>query len=277
MVSRDEKELNYVLKSGSLKEIKHVFGKFTEPLKSNEVTKVLRLLLGRSNFDFEMVKLLKSKQCDLNAPLGDTKTNPEQYRMGDYLATYGRLSPRLIYEMAKAGYDFSKTNKNNEHVGFYLIASKAINYQVVAALKAQGVDFSTKNSEGKTAGDLMYYHVEELGKKMFLKTPTEASIKKLSPLFLTQSDLINLVSYQGDDLKKFINQRLNEIKPKENKHIGIQKILQDNDTLINIAYHVRQSEREYQKCISSASETFVANCTPLALQKMKSAKEQERE
>ena len=88
--------------------MKKIIGLFNWKLE--DVVKVLRLLLGRSNFDFEMVKLLKKHHCDLNAPLGDTRSNPDQYRMGDYLSSYGRLSPRLIDEMAKAGYDFSKTN-----------------------------------------------------------------------------------------------------------------------------------------------------------------------
>ena len=219
MLSKETKELERVLRTGNIKEIKHVFGKSSDPLQPKDVVKVLRLLLGRSNFDFEMVKLLKKHHCDLNAPLGDSRSNPEQYRMGDYLSSYGRLSPRLIDEMAKAGYDFSKTNAKGEHAGFYLLGTRALNSKVVAALKSKGVDFELKNKSGQTAIDYMIENVETFATRMFSSKPKAAAIAKLSPLFEKREDLISLSTLNIDGLKNLVDKRIKEIVGIYNKKV----------------------------------------------------------
>lgn len=275
MVSKDEKELGNALRTGSLKEIKHIFGKSTKPLNPKEVIKILRLLLGRSNFDFEMVKLLKNRQCDLNAPLGDIKTNPEQYRIGDYLAAYGRLSPRLIDEMAKAGYDFSKTNQKGEHAGFYLIANLAVNDRVISALKAKGVNFSTPNKIGYTASEMMYNHIKKYAQRMYLNTPTEVAIKRLSPLCRTQKDMFNLVRLQGKELKSFIVEKVAQIKPINYSDVGIQQILMDNQASKNLAYHALKEVNKHHLLMQDLQAHFISRCTPIALKKLGLLKEQE--
>ena len=260
MLSKNEKELQQALRNGSLQEIKHVFGKSSEPLTGKEVVKVLRLLLGRSNFDFEMVQLLKKHHCDLNAPLGDLKTNPDQYRIGDYLASYGRLSPRLIDEMAKAGYDFAKTNRKGEHAGFYLIATKPINDKIIAALKSKGVDFSLPNNDRKTTSDLMVYHIKNMMSKMFLKTEKEVAIRRLSPLFKTQEGLLNLSILQGSKLKEAIDSRLTEIEPKAYETVGIQDILRDNEACCKLGYSVSHSQKEFEALRLKLRTSFIQNC-----------------
>lgn len=268
MLSKDKKELENALRKGSIQEIKYVFGKSSQPLEDQEVVKVLRLLLGRSNFDYEMVQLLKKHHCDLNAPLGDLKNNPDQYRIGDYLAAYGRLSPRLIDEMAKAGYDFSKTNAKGEHVGFYLIANSPINEKIVAALKSKGVDFSKCNNMGQTASEMMVFYVKKLAANMFLSHPANASIRRLSPLYKKQQDMIKLVRLNKEELGAFIKKRIDSIKPNGYETVGIQRIYADNAACQNLALHAKESIQEQIFLEQELHRSFVSNCTPGALKKL---------
>ncbi|MBQ8251323.1 MAG: hypothetical protein IJY92_05380 [Alphaproteobacteria bacterium] len=267
MLSKETKELDRVLRQGNIKEIKHVFGKSSEPLRQKDVVKVLRLLLGRSNFDFEMVQLLKKHHCDLNAPLGDEKSNPEQYRMGDYLSSYGRLSPRLIDEMAKAGYDFSKTNAKGEHAGFYLLGTRSLNARVVAALKAQGVDFDLKNKSGKTVADCIVDNIATFSSKMLLSKPKRVIIAKLSPLFEIREDFIRLSTVDGNDLKGMIADRLREIKPERNETVGIQSILSQNRACYNLAYYAQRFVQEKVNIEKDMRTRFEKSC-PLFMKKL---------
>ena len=50
MLSKETKELERVLRTGNIKEIKHVFGKSSEPLQQKDVVKVLRLLNNGGTF-----------------------------------------------------------------------------------------------------------------------------------------------------------------------------------------------------------------------------------
>lgn len=273
MLSKETKELERVLRTGNIKEIKHVFGKSSEPLQPKDVVKVLRLLLGRSNFDFEMVKLLKKHHCDLNAPLGDTRSNPDQYRMGDYLSSYGRLSPRLIDEMAKAGYDFSKTNAKGEHAGFYLLGTRALNSKVVAALKSKGVDFELKNKSGQSAIDYMIKNVETFAARMFSSKPKAAAIAKLSPLFEERDDLISLSNLNTEGLKNLVDRRIKEIEPKDNESVGIQAILSQNFASCNLARYASKFVQEKENLEIEMRSNFIKSC-PLFLKRLKSNSEQ---
>ena len=273
MLSKETKELERVLRTGNIKEIKHVFGKSSEPLQPKDVVKVLRLLLGRSNFDFEMVKLLKKHHCDLNAPLGDTRSNPDQYRMGDYLSSYGRLSPRLIDEMAKAGYDFSKTNAKGEHAGFYLLGTRALNSKVVAALKSKGVDFELKNKSGQSAIDYMIKNVETFAARMFSSKPKAAAIAKLSPLFEKRDDLISLSTLNTEGLKNLFDKRIKEIEAKDNESVGIQAIISQNYATCNLARYASKFVQEKENLEIEMRSNFIKSC-PLFLKRLKSNSEQ---
>ena len=228
-------DLRKALRSASLKDIKTIFGKSTEPLSEKEVIQVLRLLLGRSNFDFEMVDLLRKRHCDLNMPLGDKKTDPDQYRIGDYLSSYGRLSPRLIHEMDKAGYKFSQTNTNKENAGFYLISSAPINYKLVAALKSKGLDFSQKNVKGKTLVDELLSVSMHYPNKHY----KDLIVHRLSPLFDNKEDINSLVKTTSlTEIGELVSRRIAEIQPKSYENVGIQDIYKENAEILSYAYSI---------------------------------------
>lgn len=233
--SKEDKALRETLRNGSIKDIKNIFGASKEPLSQKEVIQILRLLLGRSNFDFEMVDLLKRRKCDLNTPLGDKKTNPEQYTAIDYLSSYGRLSPRLIHELKKAGYDFTITNKRGEHAGFYLIASAPISDKIIAALKDKGVDFSKPNKDGLTVAQTMVLAMKNHALNRGTSTYTDIAINRLSALFNNHQDYTAIFNADDKKLVEIIDRRLQEIQPESYENIGIEKLRSENEARYTIA------------------------------------------
>ena len=244
--SKENKALRYALQNGSIKDIKTAFGSSAEPLSQKEVIQILRLLLGRSNFDFEMVELLKKRQCNLNAPLGDKKSNPEQYTTVDYLSSYGRLSPRLIHEMQKAGYDFTTTNKKGEHAGFYLIASAPINDKIIAALKDKGVDFSKPNAAGQTIAQTMVKALKKHAERLGISSYKKIALNRLGSLFDKRDELIEIQLSNEAKLVAMIDKRLKEIQPQAFENVGIQAIAQENALRHRIAQQVSHHLHEEQ-------------------------------
>ena len=217
----------YILKhSQNKQEIRMILGASLEKLSVADGIEVLRLLLGRDNFDYEMVGVLKQRGCDLNKPLGDVYANPDGYTTTDYLASYGRLSPRLISEMAKAGYDFKRLNNRGEHAGFYLVGGAPLNKEVVAALKAQGVDFSIKNKDGKTVAETA---VE--GLITYAKTvgshPRVMFKNRLGAFFERRDDFVDLYYADKDKIVEDLNRWFAEIEPEINADKGIQSVYKE--------------------------------------------------
>ena len=224
MLSRAEKS---ILKHGEdNQEIRSVLSASSQPLSVADGIEVLRLLLGRGKFDYEMVDVLKQRGCDLNKPLGCNKDNPDGYTTADYLASYGRLSPRLISEMAKAGYDFKRLNNRGEHAGFYLVGGAPLNKEVVAALKAQGVDFSIENKEGKTVADIA---VKGLVTYAQTTGMSERKVFKdwLGAFFEQRDDYVDLYYADKDKIVENLNRRFAEIEPNVNADKGILSVYED--------------------------------------------------
>lgn len=210
MLTAEEKK---VLKSGTTEEIIQVFSAGEKPLTERDSAKVLSRLMGRMVLDYRLIQILHKRGCNMNV-------SDEPYRMGDYLSSYGRLSPRLIHEMSKMGYDFKQTNATGEHAGFYLAYSSILNDKVVSALKAQGVDFNLKNQNGKTV-------VEELGKLML---PSAILAARLSGVFTTSEELNQLAGMSADNraVCQYVQQKINSLPVCGYENIGIQEIEQDN-------------------------------------------------
>lgn len=258
MFRKKEKGLDTTLSRGDLLDIKNVLSSSEETFTLKETRKILRLLLGRSNFDYEMVVLLKKHNTDLNAPIDDENG----YRIGDYLASYGRLSPRLIHEMSKAGYDFKKTNKTGEHAGFYLHLSSPVNARVVSALKAQGVDFSIKNNKGEAVEDkvlksLKYHAYKTKGTIDY----QDVAFQRLSALIDTRDDTFTFVNVIKDEekLKAFIASRFAHIKPEEAAYRGISSIKKENGVRMNLVKYTSHFVGENNKLSESLRQSYI--CT----------------
>ena len=171
-----------------------------------------------------MVDLLKKRGCDLNPTL------ESDYRLGDYLSYFGRLSPRLISEMGKAGYSFSKQNEKGEDASFYLIASLPLNKKVISALKAQGIDFKQKNKNGKTAVETMISAVQKYACGKEISYGKSLVINRFSGLLDTPEELNNLnkaVSEKGKGLQQLVQHAIDKIEPKPYENIGILDIYED--------------------------------------------------
>ena len=242
----------YILKhSQNKQEIRRILGASLEKLSVADGIEVLRLLLGRNNFDYEMVGVLKQRGCDLNKPLGDVYANPDGYTTTDYLASYGRLSPRLISEMAKAGYDFKRLNNRGEHAGFYLVGGAPLNKEVVAALKAQGVDFSIKNKDGKTVAETA---VE--GLITYAKTvgshPRVMFKNRLGAFFERRDDFVDLYYADKDKIVEDLNRWLAEIEPEINADKGIQSVYDD------YSVRVDRCQRVYDYCKKHNLKDYLA-------------------
>ncbi len=229
MLTTEEKK---VLRRGNTEEIIKVFSAGDKPLTEGDSSKVLSLLMGRSTLDYRLIQILHKRSCNVNS----SKT---QYRMGDYLSSYGRLSPRLIHEMSKMGYDFKQVNAAEEHAGFYLAYSGILNDKVISALKAQGVDFGVKNLQDKTA-------VESLGKMML---PSAILTARLSGVFTTPEELKELSEISADvkAVCRVVQKKIDSLPAVSYETIGIQDIKQENAKKIE---NYRRAERA---CLSEAS------------------------
>lgn len=217
-MTKEEKLLRKAIDTQSFDEIKKVLAQSDRPISKKLVVPVLRSLIGRFNFDFSVVDLLKKRQCDLNPTLDS------EYRLGDYLAYFGRLSPRLVTEMGKAGYSFSDKNDRGEHAGFYLIASIPLNKKVIASLKAQGIDFKEKNKEGKTAVDVMISVISQYTTQNEQPGLASLRINRFSGLIETAEELRLLSLKKTIELKEFIQNKIDEIKPQSYENIGINDL-----------------------------------------------------
>ena len=228
MLTKNEQR---VLKKGSVQKISETLLSYTNSLTKDESKKILWDLLKRSCFDYQMARVLKERQCEMNLPL-------EEYRFGDYLSAYGRLSPRLIYEMAQAGYNFTVSNLRGEHVGFYLIYDEMLNDKVISALKKQGVDFNSKNKEGLTAVDKMT--------ELFRVCSEFTAKKRMSGLFNTRDELIDLIQCQNDreHVRNLLQRKIDSLPPMSYKDVGIRHIQEENISAANIydqvIYYIRK-------------------------------------
>ncbi len=222
-MTKEEKLLKKAIDKHSIKEIKEVLSRSNTPISKEIVVPILRGLIGRSNFDFSVVDLLQKRNCDLNPTLAS------EYRLGDYLAYFGRLSPRLITEMGKAGYSFSRKNEKGEHAGFYLIASRPLNKKVIASLKAQGLDFNEKNNEGKTAVDTMVAIIEKYTSTQTDYNASALAFNRFSGLLDTPEELTEISRIKGDNLKKIIKNAIDKIEPKSYENIGIVELYEDSN------------------------------------------------
>lgn len=245
----------YILKhSQDKQEIRMILGASLEKLSVADGIEALRLLLGRGNFDYEMVGVLKQRGCDLNQPLGDARANPNGYTTADYLASYGRLSPRLISEMAKAGYDFKRLNNRGEHAGFYLVGGAPLNKEVVAALKAQGVDFSVRNKDGKTVAETA---VE--GLITYARTvgcPPQVILKnRLGAFFEKRDDFIDMYYVDKEKIVENLNRWFTEIEPAVNAERGIQSVCDD------YAPRVARCQHVYDYCKKHNLKDYLATKT----------------
>ena len=225
-MTKEEKLLRKAIDTKSLTEIKKVLGQSNKPISKDLVVPVLRKLIGRSNFDFSVVDLLKKRNCDLNPTL------ESEYRLGDYLAYFGRLSPRLITEMGKAGYSFATKNPKGEHAGFYLIASSPLNKKVIASLKAQGIDFNSKNKNGQTAIDVMVSVIQQYTVQGEQSYSTNLRYNRFSGLIDSSEDLEKVLSKKSSELKNILQNMIDKIEPNTYENIGINDL--DKDMKNNI-------------------------------------------
>ncbi len=141
------REMKIVL-SGNLSQIntliKSVAGK--RALSPQQTKQALWRLLP--HFNHAYVPALKNLGCDFkNTTLYDGNT------VAHYLSYFGRLTPRLISSLSKAGCDLSATNDKGHPVAYYLAAELPLVKEVVASLKECGVDFKKKNEAGICALD----------------------------------------------------------------------------------------------------------------------------
>lgn len=227
-MTKEEKLLKKAIENKSINEIKEVLSQSNKPISKEIVVPILRNLIGRSKFDFSVVEALKKRGCDLNPKLD------VDYRLGDYLAYFGRLSPRLISEMGKAGYSFSSKNGKGEHAGFYLIASLPLNKKVIAALKAQGVDFNEKNNNGKTAIDLMVdvaKRYDLIHENLYL---SGVCFNRFASLANTPEEIKTVSLSKGPQLKNVIQGLIDKIEPQSYENIGISELCEEiKDTLLH--------------------------------------------
>lgn len=217
-MTKEEKLLKKAIDTKSLDDVKKILGQSTKPISKELVVPILRSLIGRSKFDFSVVELLKKRNCDLNPKL------ESEYRLGDYLAYFGRLSPRLISEMGKAGYSFSSKNEKGEHAGFYLIASRPLSKKVIASLKKQGVDFNDKNSEGKTAVDVMVSIIQRYATNTEEPHAKALRLNRFADLLSVPEEFEALSSNNSTRLTKVIQSAIDKIKPESYENIGIVEI-----------------------------------------------------
>lgn len=216
MLTKREKS---VLKGGNGEEIKEVLKNMTGLLSKDESLLALNTLTGRGFMNFEIIPLLAKRGCDFNMPL-----NESGYRVCDYLASYGRLSPRLINEFHKAGYDFCRDNSHGEHCSFYLAFEQPINSMVVGALKNVNVDFESTNNQGETAVDMYMKNMKCYGRKCMF--PLLSGMKR--------EEYVDFLQMGNDDVKKYISSVIEKVPTKANEHIGIEKVREDNRIRMNI-------------------------------------------
>lgn len=218
MLSKEEKK---ALKSGKFKEIMAVLSRHIEPWTDSESRKVLNYLLRRVQFDYQMVKILQDRHCNINAPISS-------YRLGDYLSSYGRLTPRLIHTMSEANYDFKILNETGEHAGFYLAHGALLNGRVISALKAQGVDFNHQNRYGVSAIDTIM--------DILYKCSYERAVRRISGLFDTREELISLINNHEryHRIERMVREKINSLPAVENKEIGMDCIISENQAAVRI-------------------------------------------
>lgn len=248
-MTKEEKLLRKAIDTKSLTEIKKVLGQSNKPISKELVVPVLRKLIGRSNFDFSVVDLLKKRNCDLNPTL------ESEYRLGDYLSYFGRLSPRLITEMGKAGYSFASKNQKGEHAGFYLIASSPLNKKVIASLKAQGIDFNSKNKNGQTAIDVMVSVIQQYSVQGEQTYSSNLKYNRFSGLIETPEDLEKILTKKSSELKDVLQTMIDKIEPNSYENIGINdldkemknnilkiKKIKSNPLPVSKKQHIREGE-----------------------------------
>lgn len=223
----------HVLATGSVDEIIQLLTSQAHPLTKQESQKVLRILVGRSRFDYRLPSVLQACGCDMNVSLDST-----QIRCGDYLAYYGRLSPRLIFEMNKAGYDFTKTNCHGRHAGYYLHAYSTISDQVVGALKQVGVDFNHLDSNGQTVVDRYCEDASQHG--------YDLTLHRFCGLCNTQRDIETLCSNDQYHIGSFLTQVIDSIPARCDSTIGIEEIYRDNSCKYRLAQGMRHYLKEEQ-------------------------------
>lgn len=216
MLTKREKN---VLMSGNAEEIKDVLKNMTGYLSKDESLLALNKLTGRGFMNFEIIPLLAKRRCDFNMPLNDSG-----YRVCDYLASYGRLSPRLINEFHKAGYDFCRDNSHGEHCGFYLAFERPISSLVVSALKNVNVDFESPNNNGKTAVDMYMQNMQYYGRKIMF--PLLSGMKR--------EEYVDFLHMNQSDVKTYISSVIEKIPSEANAHIGIAKVDEDLSMRMNI-------------------------------------------
>ena len=215
-----------ILKSGNGEEIKDVLKNMRGYLSQDESLLALNTLTGRGFMNFEVIPLLAKRGCDFNTPL-----NESGYRVCDYLASYGRLSPRLINEFKKAGYDFCRVNDKGEHCGFYLAFEKPLNSLVISALKNAGVDFEMPNNMGKTAIDMYMSNMNYYGHKIMF--PLLSGLKR--------EEYVDFLQMNKEDVQKYIAGVIEKLPPQANEHIGIAKVREDTAMRMNIGRGVAKA------------------------------------
>lgn len=238
-----QKKEYHTLKTAPVDEIIHMLTTRTQPLTKDESKEVLRILVGRSRFDYRLPSALKSCGCDMNVSL-----DSGQMRCGDYLAYYGRLSPRLISEMNKAGYDFTKTNSEGRHVGYYLHAYSTVSEQVIGALKFVGVDFNHQDSHGMT---VVVRYADDV-----VRHGHELMLHRFCGLCSTQRDFETFCSKDKYHAGEFLADIMDAIPAKCDERIGIEEIYKDNSCKYSLALGMRQHLHEVKaKQVISEEQT----------------------